>query len=113
MTTDRSEATLQGHNQIIGLIIERVSRAQADGHITDATNAEMLGRQLGLQLLALLGIWAAGHMTIDETIDQTKAAWAAILLGSATATSSEIVSAMLSSAQKSIGVAIGGVHRSN
>lgn len=56
MTADRSEATLLGHNQVIQIITARMMRAKEAGEIDGTVNAMSLGNQLGLQLLALLGI---------------------------------------------------------
>lgn len=104
MTADRSEATLLGHNQVIQLITARMISAKEAGEVDPGINARSLGNQLGLQLLALLGIWAAGHLTIIETMNQTKAGWAGALADAATKRSSKNISELLSAAQIAIGI---------
>lgn len=103
MTSDRSEAILFSHNQVIQLISARMSRAKDAGELDGNIDDRSLGNQLGLQLLAMLGIWAAGHLTIDETMNQTRANWASVLVDAATANSKEHISDLRSSAQVAIG----------
>ncbi|MEP2988278.1 MAG: TetR/AcrR family transcriptional regulator [Parasphingorhabdus sp.] len=103
MTADRSEATLIGHKQVIQLITARMMRAKEAREIDGNINATSLGNQLGLQLLAMLGIWAAGHITIIETMNQTKANWASVLINAAAENSKIYITECLSAAQVSLG----------
>lgn len=79
MTSDQIDERSLAHTQIFNLVIMRIERASKDGEIIPAADANELGRRLGLTLLALLGMWAGGHLTITECIAQTKAIWAALL----------------------------------
>ena len=102
MTSDQPEARAVAHNQIIELIITRISHAKDKGEIKKDIRPTVLGRQLGLQFLALLGSWAAGHVSIDETIDQTQAMWAALFAGAATPKYKPEIATLRDTAQRSI-----------
>lgn len=85
MTSDQIEERSLAHTQIFDLVIMRIERANKDGEIIPSIDAKELGRRLGLTLLALLGMWAGGHLTIAECIAQTKAVWDALLRVASTA----------------------------
>lgn len=84
MTSDQIEERSLAHTQIFDLVIVRINDASKAGEIFEAVNTEDLGRSLGLNLLALLGMWAGEHLTIAECIEQTKMVWMALVRMAAT-----------------------------
>ncbi len=98
MTSDQPEARALAHTQIIDLITARLEQAIEGGELSAEANPNVLGRQLGLNFLALLGIWASGHVTISEVMDQTKAVWASLLSKDATPAAAEDVAELLAAA---------------
>lgn len=84
MTSDQIEDRSLAHSQIFGLVIIRIEHAKREGEILQTTDVDELGRRLGLSLLAFLGMWAGGHLSIAECIEQTKMVWAALMRGVST-----------------------------
>jgi len=66
--------------QVVAACRKLVSQAAAHGELRRDTNAEQLGRYLAIQLVAVLGMWGAGFVTIRECIRQVRGTWAGILL---------------------------------
>lgn len=85
MTSHQIEERSLAHKQIFNLVTMRIDRASKHGEIISPSDSNELGRRLGLALLALLGMWAGGHLTIAECIAQTKVIWAALLRVASTA----------------------------
>jgi|GEM_PF-6801815 len=83
MTSDQPEARAGAHDRIVDLVVGLTVLAKEAGEIRTDVDAEVLGRQLGLSLLANLGIWGGGHLTIAETIRLTETFWTAVLLTAA------------------------------
>lgn len=97
MKSGDPEARTQAHGNIIDLITGLIQSAQTTGDLKPGTDPVLLGGQLGLNLLANLGMWAGGHMSITDTVTQTKAVWIALLLqDSATDTAARLQELMVS-----------------
>ena len=68
----------------VGRVVETcqllMHQAAALGELKGDTNTEQLGRHLGIQLLAVLGMWGSGFFTNQESIRQVKRAWCGVLL---------------------------------
>lgn len=80
MTSDHPEARAVAHGRITQIVIDRVAAAKKAGELGEHVVPDALGGQLGLNLLANMGSWAGGHLTIAEAMDHTKAVWVSLLL---------------------------------
>ncbi|MEO1658398.1 MAG: TetR/AcrR family transcriptional regulator [Pseudomonadota bacterium] len=106
MTSDHPEARAVAHGRITQVVIDRVAAAQAADEIVPEVAAAALGGQLGLNLLANMGSWAGGHLTIDGAMDHTKAVWASLLVGAVTPDVSGAVSNHLGTIQGVLGTSV-------
>ncbi|MEM1142714.1 MAG: TetR/AcrR family transcriptional regulator [Pseudomonadota bacterium] len=84
MTSDHPQERAAAHANIIAIVSAKTAEALAKKELAADTNAEALGEQLGLNLLANLGSWAGGHLSMAETIEHTRAVWIALLSTKAT-----------------------------
>ena len=80
MTSDQPEARAVAHARITNIVIARIGSAKEAGEFSQSVTPDALGGQLGLNLLANMGSWAGGHLSIEEAMDHTKAVWLPLLL---------------------------------
>ena len=79
MTSNHGQARQAAHNRIMAITVFRVAQARLSGELRSDIDPNILGEQLGLNLLANMGSWAGGHLTIHQTIAHTRAVWASLL----------------------------------
>ena len=80
MTSDHPEERSAAHANIVELVTLMVNEALSARELKQQANAKDLGEQLGLNLLANMGSWAGGHLSIKDTVKHTKSVWLALLL---------------------------------
>lgn len=85
MISDHPEAKSAAHANIIAIVTERMQAAHAAGELADGADPVALGTQLGLNLLATMGMWAGGQLSIADTMAHTRLMWVAVLLTAASA----------------------------
>lgn len=79
MISNHAEARSAAHDRINAIAIFRVSEARLTGELRADIDPNVLGEQLGMNLLANMGLWAGGHGSIQETMAQTRAVWASLI----------------------------------
>ncbi|MEO0437285.1 MAG: TetR/AcrR family transcriptional regulator [Pseudomonadota bacterium] len=79
MTSDHPEERAAAHANIVALVTLKIKEASSNGELKQSAGPMELGEQLGLNLLANLGSWAGGHLSIQVTIAHTRTVWAALL----------------------------------
>ncbi|MEM1195946.1 MAG: TetR/AcrR family transcriptional regulator [Pseudomonadota bacterium] len=62
--------------------------------LKEGTDAKELGRHLGIQLTAILGMWATGFFSNKESMRQTRRGWAGVLLNHCTQTTRPMIEAI-------------------
>ena len=80
MTSEHQEERTAAHANIINLVSAKVIEARAAKELRAPTDVTLLGEQLGLNLLANLGSWAGGHLSMQDTIRHTTTVWRALLV---------------------------------
>ncbi|EED31736.1 transcriptional regulator, TetR family [gamma proteobacterium NOR5-3] len=66
--------------RVVAMCQELMTHAAAKNELQIDTNTRELGRYLGVQLLAVLGMWGAEFLSNQESIRQVRRAWCGILL---------------------------------
>jgi AcrR family transcriptional regulator len=80
MASDHPDIRESGVGRVVETCQLLMHQAAALGELKGDTNTEQLGRHLGIQLLAVLGMWGSGFFTNQESIRQVKRAWCGVLL---------------------------------
>ncbi|WP_109261658.1 TetR/AcrR family transcriptional regulator [Hyphobacterium indicum] len=80
MTSDHHGAREAGVGRTITTAQQMVARAAAQGELRADTDTAALGRYCGIALLAVLGMWGSGFLSISQCIAQTRRTWLAALL---------------------------------
>lgn len=80
MTSEHPDERAAAHANIVDLVSAKIAEAHAAKELRAQTDIALLGEQLGLNLLANLGSWAGGHLSMRDTIKHTTTVWHALLL---------------------------------
>ena len=84
MTSNHPEERAAAHANIVAIVSANITEAHAQKELNPKLEPSVLGEQLGLNLLANLGSWAGGHLSMDATISHTKSVWLALITPHAT-----------------------------
>ncbi|MEO1041501.1 MAG: TetR/AcrR family transcriptional regulator [Pseudomonadota bacterium] len=99
MTSDHPEARAAAHGRIVHIVVTQVAKVKDAGEIRDDIVPEVFGGQLGLNLLANMGSWAGGHLSIADAMLHTKAVWTSLIRGVAAPGSLPVVDEIQNAAQ--------------
>ncbi len=80
MVSDHPDARYAAVDNVLAIGRAFTVQALTKGELREGTDAFELGRHLGIQLTAILGMWASGFFSNEESIRQTRRGWAGILL---------------------------------
>lgn len=80
MTAPEHDLKDRGIDQVTALLQPLTEQAVRDGHLRSTVDAEHLCRHLVITLLAIVGMWGGGILSIDEVIQQVEQAWCSSLL---------------------------------
>ncbi len=80
MTTDQPGVRESGIERVVETCQLMMEQAKAQAELLGDTDTQELGRHLAIQLLSVLGMWAAGFFSNGESIRQVKLAWCGVLL---------------------------------
>lgn len=84
MTSNHPEERAAAHANIVAIVSANITEAHAEKELKPKVEPAVLGEQLGLNLLANLGSWAGGHLSMGATIAHTKSVWLALIAPHAT-----------------------------
>ena len=96
MISDHPEAKTAAHANIIAIVTDRMQTAHAAGELTTTADPIALGGQLGLNLLATMGTWAGGQLSIADTMAHTRLMWISVLLTATEAPVRDVLQGLLS-----------------
>lgn len=94
MVSDPIEAQATAVDGVLAIGQAFAIQALNSGELKDGTDAKELGRHLGIQLTAILGMWATGFFSNKESMRQTRRGWAGVLLNHCTDTSRPLIEEM-------------------
>ena len=80
MSSEHHQARQTGVERVVALCRDMMGQAAAHGELQRDTDTELLGSDLALQLLAVLGMWGSGFFTSREGMRQVRRSWCAVLL---------------------------------
>ena len=84
MVSDPGDAQINAVANILAIGQAFAVQAVAAGELAKDTDAKELGRHLGIQLAAIMGMWATGFFSNEESIRQPRRGWAGVLLNHCT-----------------------------
>ena len=84
MVSDPQDAQISAVGNVLAIGQAFAVQAINAGELTDGTDAMDLGRHLGIQLTAVLGMWATGFFSNEESLRQVRRGWAGVLLNHCT-----------------------------
>ncbi|MEM1401908.1 MAG: TetR/AcrR family transcriptional regulator [Pseudomonadota bacterium] len=84
MTSNHPQERAAAHANIVAIVSANITEAHAEKELSPKLEPAILGEQLGLNLLANLGSWAGGHLSMEATISHTKSVWLALIAPQAT-----------------------------
>jgi AcrR family transcriptional regulator len=84
MVSDHPDARIAAVDNVLAIGQVFTVQALTKGELEEGTDAFELGRHLGIQLTAILGMWASGFFSNEESIRQVRRGWAGILLNHCT-----------------------------
>ncbi len=98
MTSDHPDARQTGMDHTVEAAQALIGQAVASGELQQDTDVQSLGRNLAIQLLAILGMWGSGLFSNQESISQVRRGWFAVLLNHCNAASRPLFEAAYSEA---------------
>ncbi len=84
MVSDHPDARIAAVDNVLAIGQVFTVQALTKGELMEGTDGFELGRHLGIQLTAILGMWASGFFSNEESIRQVRRGWAGILLNHCT-----------------------------
>lgn len=100
MVSDHPEARLAGVDNVLTIGQTFAAQALEAGELEEGTDASELGRHLGIQLTAILGMWASGFFSNAESIRQIKRGWTGVLLNHCTEKARPMIDAIYAATSK-------------
>jgi len=84
MVSDHPEARIAAVDNVLAIGQVFIVQGVKAGELEQHTDAFELGRHLGIQLTAVMGMWASGFFSNSESMRQVRRGWIGVLLNHCT-----------------------------